>query len=221
MARVIRRGQKLGAFVDDSLLDVEVDQQTRIVKGVKDATLQQRRKSFGERMFPNLPKPAQQGEDGHGYEDVVVKGPKPQNVQKAVVLGDELNQLSVLKREATLRKEAPWLHGHISREEADALLMKAAKDVPAQQVSGLFLVRSSTKKANGYIISLHSGSTTHHYLFKQVSGGYRLKGQVFPAKDIPELLNTFKEDDDVGLACLLTRYVDRNGVPQRILQSDA
>lgn len=54
MARVVRRGQKLGAFVDDSLLDVDVDQQTRIIRGLREPNPTLRRKSYGERMFPSL-----------------------------------------------------------------------------------------------------------------------------------------------------------------------
>lgn len=55
MATVVRRGQKLGTFIDDSHLDVVVDKDTRIVLAEKALPDPVRRKSYGKRMFPNLP----------------------------------------------------------------------------------------------------------------------------------------------------------------------
>lgn len=78
MARVVRRGQKLGAFVDDNLLDVNVDQHTRIVKGLKQHPPTLRRKSFGERMFPHLQDASTTDGDEAGnadaYEDIALPG---------------------------------------------------------------------------------------------------------------------------------------------------
>lgn len=55
-ATVVRRGQKLGTFTDDSLLAVQVDADTRLVQGPRELPAALRTKSFGQRMFPALQK---------------------------------------------------------------------------------------------------------------------------------------------------------------------
>ena len=51
-ARVVRRGQKLGAFMDDAHLDVEVDQATRMVVGKKYGKVSKH--GYGQKMFAGL-----------------------------------------------------------------------------------------------------------------------------------------------------------------------
>jgi hypothetical protein len=51
-ARVVRRGEQLGVFQDDSALDVEVDQTTRMVLGRKKTKGSFR--SYGQKLFPTL-----------------------------------------------------------------------------------------------------------------------------------------------------------------------
>jgi hypothetical protein len=248
MARVIRRGEKLGAFVDDSLLDVEVDQMTRIIKGrraIEEQPLPG--KSFGERMFPRLsvagleeesmadevetagaagasPTPARDPRER--YEDVTVRkaAKKAAMVQAAALLGDELAVAapdtvptaavaSAGRRKSVTsaaEESQPWLHGPITREDAEALLTKAARIDP-RAADGLYLVRLSAKKAAGYVISLFFAGTCHHYIFKEAGSGFVLKGKFFDAATVRALLEQFKEDDDVGLACVLRRYVRADG----------
>ena len=230
MARVIRRGQKLGAFVDDTLLDVEVDQHTRIVKGrrTQPAQVADHRKSFGERMFPRLASvdvEATDNADNHGndsnddendtgpqrYSDLEIRHPSMSGrkmanlMQQAALL---TNELEVVRKGPA---DEPWMHGPITREETERLLTKAAATYP-HQADGLYLVRTGTKKAGSYVISLWADSKVHHYLFKSLEDGFVLKGKFFPACSMVQLLEHFKIDDDVGLATELTHYVNKAGV---------
>ena len=221
VAKVVRKGEVLGTFMDDSLLDVEVDQMTRLVKGKKRAdNVTARRKSYGQSMFPNLPQfkvenetgesKADNEDDDKGYEDVVLstsKQDKKKKVNKAfaMLLGHEL-----LENEVATGGPL-WLHGQLEREESANLLKTTAAEHP-DVADGLFLVRPSSKGGVSYSVDVFYQGEIHHYLFKQRDGAFVHKTVVFEAPTLEALVEHLRNPDaETGLATTLRQYVSRLG----------
>jgi hypothetical protein len=234
VARVVRKGEVLGTFMDDSHLDVEVDQATRLVIGKKQDDMQKtmRKKSYGQSMFPLLsPAKASDGDnvsirsttsnkdsghtdshsdDGYEHVDPAAYNAKKEKAQKlaktmALILGHEL-------LEDEVRSGGPlWLHAKLTREEADVLLTQTAADQP-DVADGLFLVRESSKGAKAYSLDVFFHGEIHRYLFKQREDSFVHKSVVFEVDSLEELIEHLRDPStSCGLVTSPRSYVSRLG----------
>ena len=86
---------------------------------------------------------------------------------------------------------AMWLHGPISRDEAEVLLVSGGL------TEGLFLVRPSTTVADAHVLSLVAGGgVVHHVIYHRDDGLYRIFDMLFPSlSDLVAHLSDFQPEN--------------------------
>ena len=240
VARIIRKGELLGTFMDDSHLDVEVDKQTRLVIGPKRSDASHgpsRKKSYGQSMFPQLP-----SFGGESTDDKPDESEAPVTKRDSAILhadhsssddyDDPDDKPSGVRDEKTkqvtkkmalllgaelleleVKREGPlWMHAKLTRDEAEKLLMMTASSMQSGNTDGLFLVRESSKAGKAYSLDMYFEHKVHRYLFKQKGATYTHKNIVFEVNSIESLIEHLRNPAiHSGMACSPRLYVSRLG----------
>jgi hypothetical protein len=216
--RVMRRGQELVAFKDDELLELEIDQHTRMVKGKKDGASPG--KSYGRKMFKGLESLGDETQDVHGGLMNEIESHLNEMFDDADEDGDGMLSLEEAKAkgmaEETFREIDADGNGQLTQDEFRVwfterrqcevdgfiasythgilsrdeanIILEEAAAAHPADAEGLYLVRASEKKKGGCTLSMMNGGEPKHLLFKHQGEGYVCNKILFPAENLQSLI---------------------------------
>ena len=215
-ARVMRRGEKLGAFTDDAHLDFEVDADTRMVVGRKELVSD---KGYGQQMFPGLRNKVQEEQVSKARQKELLEF-----TDDGATTGFASRPYRVTNRNGTKTKAerdfesehsvcghfGPYTHGKIAKQDAAVKLQEAVDNYLPDWNKGIFLVRESSKQG-AFVLNVLNGPKVHNYLFKRTDDGFDLMGTHFAMASMDHLIAHFMEAKQDGMSTQLYYYVKQDG----------